>query len=477
MTVLPQLENELLRAHERLKERRAHGVRGLISRLAAHRRLGQPGSWRLVRLVRLDRVVPVVGVLVVVGVAVVFLGVRSSPQHRASSSPRRGGIQLVYLAERSPESDVNRASLERAIDVMRRRADNLGVAGVSIRLAHGSRIVVTLPGVAPASVGLAERALGSAAQLSFYDWEANALTPNGETVASQLVAQERRPHQGSTPSAILTSQGNQGVSPGTGAGGLALYQAVQLAAKQPPQRVVSAPFSRYGDQYYLFAASGSTACAIASQAHASTPQPGGHCLLSGPLDLSPGVPRSRAMRQLAAGLPAGVRTADGQLLVIKQGTLVLQAAPSSFSDWPAFGSATATYYVLKDQPALRSGEITNITPVTDHTATPKVTFQLSALGHDAFHLLTAQIAKRGATDSLAGVTLDQQFAVALDDQLLAVSAIDFKAYPNGITAAAPAAITGRFTTTTAQQLAYEIQLGAMPVKLQLISETPLAAHH
>jgi SecD/SecF fusion protein len=165
------------------------------------------------------------------------------------------------------------------------------------------------------------------------------------------------------------------------------------------------------------------------------------------------------------------------MLAVKQGTVVLQAAPSSFSDWPAFGSPTATYYVLKDQPALRSGEITDITPATDHTATPEVTFQLSTLGRYAFHLLTAQIAKRGATDSIGSAVLDQHFAVALNDQLLAVSPIDFKAYPDGITGAVPAAITGRFTTTTVQQLASEMQLGAMPVKLLLISGTPLAAHH
>ncbi len=62
---------------------------------------------------------------------------------------------------------------------------------MSIHVVRGDRIVVTLMGVAPANLRLAEVALGSTAQLEFYDWEANALSANGETVASQLVTHGR----------------------------------------------------------------------------------------------------------------------------------------------------------------------------------------------------------------------------------------------------------------------------------------------
>ncbi len=473
MTVLPQLENELLEAHERLQDRRAHGVRGLISRLAPPRRFGQPG-WR--RLVRVDVVVPVLSVLVAVGVAAAFLGVRGSSQRGGSGSSVRGGVQLVFQAEPTAESGVSPAALARAIDVIRSRADALGVAGPSIRAARGNRIVVTLTGVANANLGLAERALGSSARVAFYDWEADALTPNGETVASQLVAKDHGRVLGPSPTAIVISQGHGGFPMGSpGAGGLPLYQAVELAARQPRQ--VSRANARYGDQYYLFAASGSTACAIAGRAHGSAPEPGGHCLLSGPVDLAAGSRRSTALRQLAVGLPAGVRPADGQVLVIKQGTVVLQAAPSSFADWPAFGSPTAKYYVLEDRVALTSGEITQIEQATDQAGKPDVTFELTALGRLAFQRLTARIAERGASDSTVSTVLDQHFAVALDDQLLVVSSIDFRTYPDGITDPARAQITGRFTIATAQQLAEELRLGAPSVRLRLISETPLAAHH
>jgi hypothetical protein len=63
-------------------------------------------------------------------------------------------------------------------------------------------------------------------RLWFYDWEANALTPNGKPVASQLQTQDR--------TALRISQGTSGMAPGDpGSGGLPLYQAVKLASKQP----------------------------------------------------------------------------------------------------------------------------------------------------------------------------------------------------------------------------------------------------
>jgi hypothetical protein len=46
--------------------------------------------------------------------------------------------------------------------------------------------------------------------------------------------------------------------------------------------------------------------------------------------------------------------------------------------------------------------------------------------------VTGQIARRGALVSGLGQTLDQHFAVALDSQLISVSPIDFRRYPQAI---------------------------------------------
>ena len=71
---------------------------------------------------------------------------------------------------------------------MRERVDQLGVAEPEIQTSGGNQISVGLPDVK--DIARAEKQVGTTARLEFYDWEANALTPNGKTVASQLQAQD-----------------------------------------------------------------------------------------------------------------------------------------------------------------------------------------------------------------------------------------------------------------------------------------------
>ena len=112
---------------------------------------------------------------------------------------------------------VTQEALSRAVDIMRQRVDQLGVAEPEIQTTGGNQITVGLPNVqntpAPRSWS------GTTARLEFYDWEANALTPNGKTVASQLQVQD--------PKALAISQGSGAAPPGNpGAGSLGLYDAV-----------------------------------------------------------------------------------------------------------------------------------------------------------------------------------------------------------------------------------------------------------
>src|ERR1700735_2340211 len=116
----------------------------------------------------------------------------------------KGGIELVYQGQRTPQSPVNSASLNRAVDIMRSRVDQLGVSEPEIQTTGNSLITVGLPDVH--DVARAETEVGQTAQLYFYDWEANALTPNGKTVASQLLTQD--------PTALTLSQGNGSSGPG-----------------------------------------------------------------------------------------------------------------------------------------------------------------------------------------------------------------------------------------------------------------------
>ncbi|HEX3978219.1 MAG TPA: protein translocase subunit SecD [Solirubrobacteraceae bacterium] len=364
----------------------------------------------------------------------------------------KGGIELVYQGQRTPQSPVNAASLNRAVDIMRSRVDSLGVSEPEIQTTGNSLITVGLPDVH--DVARAEQEVGKTAQLFFYDWEANVLTPNGKTVASQLLTQDQ--------TALAISQGG-GTGPGVaGAGGVPLYQAVTLAAKQPR----GPGGSRAGPAYYLFGAPGSPACAAVAKVNGTTPVQGQHCLLNGP---------DSTLTDLYSGLPPGVTKAQGQLVTVQQGTVVLQAANPSASTQIKASSPNAQFFVLKDDVALTGNDITNPQPSTDQSGQPDVQFGFTGKGQKSFQRVTGQIAHRGANVSLGGASLNQHFAVALDNQLVTVPQIDFHQLPDGIIGGGGADITGGFTSQTASDLATQLRLGALPIKLKQISEEEVSA--
>ena len=71
--------------------------------------------------------------------------------------------------------------------------------------------------------------------------------------------------------------------------------------------------------------------------------------------------------------------------------------------------------------------------------------------------------------SLRGETLDQHFAVVLDDQVITVPSISFKQYPDGIIGSGGAVITGGFTRQTARDLAAQLRYGALPLALRVVA--------
>jgi SecD/SecF fusion protein len=368
----------------------------------------------------------------------------------------KGGVQLIYQGQPTPQTPkVTQDALNRAVDIMRQRVDQLGVSEPEIQTSGGGQISVGLPGVG--DIARAEQEVGTVARLEFYDWEANALTPNGKTVASQLQTQD--------PSAQAISQGVGGSGPGLpGEGSLPLYNAVKLAAQQPASP--SRNNARGGSEYYLFGAPGSAACATAAKDHGKPVAAGVRCLLSGP---------DTSRTDLLSGLPAGVSASQGQQIVIPQGTVVLQAADVSSSQQTPFTSPNAQFYVLHDNVALLGNDITNPQQSTDQTGSPDVQFGFTSHGKQAFQNITSAIAHRGDLVSFGNQQLNQHFAVALDNKLITVPSIAFKTYPDGINGDNGADITGGFSIQSAQDLANQLRLGALPIKLKLISESQVSA--
>ena len=165
----------------------------------------------------------------------------------------------------------------------------------------------------------AESEVGTTAQLYFYDWEANALTPNGKTVAEQLQTQDTQ--------ATTVSQGTSFAAPGTpNAGSMSLYDAVKLASKQPKH--ASGNNARLGPQYFMFGAPGEVPPARRRPSMRGRPRRPVSTACSSPAPttrLYPGTLHATAVKNLQQQLPPGVDASEGEVLVVQQGTVVLQA--------------------------------------------------------------------------------------------------------------------------------------------------------
>jgi SecD/SecF fusion protein len=363
----------------------------------------------------------------------------------------KGGVQLTYQGEPTRQTPVvTPAALARAVEVMRQRTNQLGVSETQISTYGRDQIQVGLPSVS--NLHQAENLVGTTARLEFYDWEANVLTPSGKLAASLLQTQD---------------QNAESISQGAGApgsGSMSLYNAVKLAAKQPAQ---PAPDNaRAGPAYYFFGQPKSAACTAFAHAHHTTPFVGVPCYLAGP---------QTSIRDLKASLPAGVKLSQGRLLTVKAGWVVVEAAYSNYLKAPPIYDPNAQFFVLRDRVALFGNDITNPIQSTDQTGSPDVAFGFTSKGANEFLNVTAGIAKRGQLDSGLGTTLNQHFAVALDTQLITVPFIDYHANPNGIAGDQGADIQGGFTISSAQQLAKELSLGALPIKLRQIASSEVSA--
>mgnify|MGYP001795062507 CR=1 FL=1 len=78
----------------------------------------------------------------------------------------RGGTQIVLQTEDSPTTKADRASTDRALEVLRRRVDALGVSEPSLARSGERRIIVELPGLQdPREAG---EVIGRTAQLTFH---------------------------------------------------------------------------------------------------------------------------------------------------------------------------------------------------------------------------------------------------------------------------------------------------------------------
>jgi SecD/SecF fusion protein len=329
----------------------------------------------------------------------------------------QGGVQLVYEAEPTPQQPtVTPEALQRALDIMRERVDALGVSEPELLQTGRNQIEVNLPGVENAE--RAAQQVGSTAQLFFYDWEANILDENCRT----------DPNENANVKQSITG----------------FFQAVRQAAKCDPQRDGN---NNAADRprFYAF--------------------------------------DEVSKRPLNAGQPSNSRAAAledlgdaererAQVVEVPEGILVVRDQKRS-ADAPD----PDRFWVVQDNPALAGTDIRNPEQDFDEQfgTRPNVRFEFNDRGREAFQQITREIAQRGLDNAFAAAADPQHFAIVLDDELISAPSIDFVQYPDGIDGRTGAAITGSFTIESAQELAKVLEIGALPVRLELVSRSQVSA--
>jgi SecD/SecF fusion protein len=347
----------------------------------------------------------------------------------------KGGVELVYKGEPTQQvPTITPEALDRAVEIIRERVDQLGVGEPEIQRSGNDQISVGLPDVS--DIERAKQQVGTPAQLYFYDWEVNVLGPNGRPIAPDLPAQD--------PDASRISQGA-----GDPSQGLPLYDAVRLVSKREPI-ANERNGSRIGSAYYLFDRE--------------------HRYLAGP---------ERSERDLRTAIDKPRLPEKSIVLAVPQGYVVLQAvARDDDNSKVAIDDPSARFYALRDRVALSGKDIRNPQQAFNERQEPDVTFEFTKAGRQAFHTVTRTISQRGLELQLPGVareTVRQHFAVALDGKLISVASIDPQALPDGIDGENGAVIEGGFTIQSAQDLANLLKLGALPIGLKPISESQVSA--
>jgi SecD/SecF fusion protein len=315
-----------------------------------------------------------------------------------------------------------------SLTLVRQRVDAFGVSEPEIRIAGNDppQLEVNLPGVENADD--AAEQVGSTAQLFLYDWETNLLDEDCQTNATEPDA---------------------GLSPITG-----LFRAVQQASKCPAKDFRGS-VAADAPRTYAFRANN---------------QP----LADGATFESEADARDSLSPQERRG---------AKFLTVKPGVLVLRDSKPDPTDAQPNPRAPDRWWVLQDNPALSGTDIRDPEQNFDEQGgnAPIVSFNFTDRGREAFQNTTRAIAIRGQDNAPPGLdrnsaaNVSHKFAIALDDELVSRPYINFIENPDGIDGVNGAQISGGFTIDTAQNLANLLKIGALPLRLEVISRSQVSS--
>lgn len=333
-----------------------------------------------------------------------------------------GGIELTYKAvptdaERKPTD----RELQNAIKVINERVNSLGVTEAEVQALGNELITVGLPDVDDPEE--AKSLVGSTAKMLFYKWEENVVGQPGQS--DSITDQESSVNLGAT---------NQ-------------YDAVKLASEQKPN-----PKASGRDQYYLFSDKEKL---IAGPANSKAE------LLEEDNQLSNKTPKE----SLDGKQPEG-----SEILVVPKGYTVVNFNPQDLK-------SGGQWFVLKDNVEMTGDEVKSASAGQDESGGPAVDLNFTSEGGDIFQRVTRELFKEGLAEPVLGnkSAAAHRFAIVLDGKVVSLANIDPTdgTLSQGI-AGGRAQISG-LTTSEAVRIAKQIDLGALPVELQPVSETQISA--
>src|SRR4051794_6984696 len=425
-------------------------------------------------------VLAIVGALLLLSLAIIAPGGPLAKKTQLGLD-LRGGVELIYQAEPTPQvPQVTPQAVSDAINTIRKRTNALGVSESEVQQEGRDTIVVGLPGVKNA--GRAEEQVGTTAQLQFYDWEPNVIGPDGKELGEKAL--DYSAAETPSPGLLDAVKRAQKAKPLAEANDVPAsgpdLEKLRAAGISPSDTQAVRKFydqqndTSTGARYYLFnktdqlLAGPETTCKdlLSDYTDKAPPNPK-------PLDKpATGTCAAELNKLGTAGPPA-----KSKIYVVPQGIVIIQAErPANLKNTKISGG----YYVLEDDSELTGSDIKdpkqNFDPRTNE---PIVTFNFSKKGRQAFARVTKRVAQRGSETILPpGVSRQnafQHFAITLDDQIVSRAFIDFIENPEGIDGRTGAQINGIGTIQETQDLAQNLRIGALPVKLKLISKTQVSA--
>jgi SecD/SecF fusion protein len=399
-----------------------------------------------------------VGLIVLALVGVALLSVPSSPFHRGVKKglDLQGGLEVVLKAEPPKGHKLEKADLDRSVDIMRNRVDKLGVASPEIREQLPDQIVIQLAGIHDPEQ--AARIIGKTAELELYDLTP-ALVPPSVTARLDSAVPYRNLYN------LLSAV--QSKATGTPSG-YVLFKPVKVTTGTGTKKKTKTVF------------------VIASKS-------GGDSGTFATLHRDPSTGNAGLLDSHGGKVPPGWK-----VLKVPAKTIVVSCSKDTSSVCPGDGSGVPPegkfdFYLFKhgaypgDQYAT-DGKYPNMTGKDlklsgvrqdfDPNGQPIVLLAFTGHGDKVFKQVTQNEATRGQISGVPGNQCGHTcaFAIVLDNEIRSFPTIDFDQNPRGIDPRGTGAeINNIGSTSEAKQLALVLQTGALPVQFKTLERTDVSA--